>query len=180
MELQEALRALADIRRSLALSSTRCKELDAKVKQTPEYQALRLEEICQSDLKQAEKEAYEAAKTAALEAFRATGDKNPALGANISLYTICVHDIEKERKWCAENMPVYLIPDLDQAEEIRKVCVKAERLELLTVDTKGLEAACKKMADAPFVRRLDPRPKIDADLSAWLPGKQEGKCNPRN
>lgn len=85
-----------------------------------------------------------------LDAFKATGDKEPASGATVRLYKRVLYDVAQALQWCKTNAPIY----------VREV-----------LDTKPFEKAAEHMhaADAPWTIEYDPRPTLATDLSEYLP-----------
>jgi hypothetical protein len=144
--LEHCIRDLARLRVEMDAAKQGVKDAEAALQATPEHRAL---EECQARAKALDEALYattRAVREYTLEAFRATGDKNPHKAVSIRLYKQVKYEREAMQEWLYIHAPAYLVPD---------------------------DGAIKKVADtlhgAPLEITLDPRPTIAGDLSKYLP-----------
>ena len=143
--MRENLTTLAIVRQQQEQYKAAQAECETLVQATPEYKALLAAQQASKEAGVAVSAFSDAVREAALEAFRATGDKAPEKGVAIKMYKVYRYDSEVARLWCISNAP-----------------------GLLALDSKRFEKAAELLPDAPVTIESDPRPTIASDLGEYL------------
>ena len=147
-ELRAAVREMAQLRREAAVLDEESRYAQEKLRQAsmglPEYGMAKLTDEIATNAKNAASAAEQRVRALTVEAYRATGDKNPTPYTSIRLYKFLVYDRDAVLIWCKANAPTFVIE---------------------SVDIKRFEKAADSLDGAPVTVEMDPRPTIASDLS---------------
>jgi hypothetical protein len=142
--LTDTLKELALLRRQQLDQAQTVAEAEALLHDTPEWQAYEQATNQRRAITEALDATTTAVRQAALDAYKASGDKAPAKGVSIKLFKRYVYDQDQTREWCMAYAPTFL-----------------------TVDAKRFEKAAETLDGAPVRVEYDPRPAIAGDLSEY-------------
>jgi hypothetical protein len=147
--LQEKLKSLAELNKALEENEAWREAKFEKVKALPEYQEF--EELRQerSDIAEQIDNLRNEINELTLKAYLDTGEKNPASGVGVRVYTNYVYDEDKAFGYCRSRLPAALKLDKRKFEKYVKGVQDVQPLEFVEV-------------------KEDPRPTIASDLSEYL------------
>lgn len=145
--LRDALRELAQARRSEEIVSNHIAQIQADIENTPQWLALAGFRRDLAEVKASAAAVTERAKELALDDFYVTENRRPAEGVQVKLFSKVDYQRDEAEKWCLGHACKYLI-----------------------LDARAFEKAAPVLRDlgAPVQLTRDPRVSIATDLSAWL------------
>lgn len=148
-KLQHALQVLAQQREQKAAQVAKTMELQDAYFATPEYQAYQQAAEALRAMEFAAKQYEGLVRDLTIEAYQATGAKNPIEGVAIREYTRIDYDRNQAMAWCEHYAPAFIVP---------------------TLDAKAFDKVAETMAaqGAPVKVWKEPRPTIATDLKAYL------------
>jgi hypothetical protein len=142
--LTDTLKELALLRRQQLEQAQAVTEAEAALHDTAEWKAFEAATAQKRALTEALDATTAQVRQAALDAYKASGDKEPAKGVTIKLFKRFVYDQDATREWCMAYAPTFL-----------------------TVDAKRFEKAAETLDGAPVRVEYDPRPTIATNLSEY-------------
>jgi hypothetical protein len=142
--LTDTLRELAQLRRQQLEQARAVAEAEAALHDTAEWKAFEAATAQKRAITEALDATTAAVRQAALDAYKATGDKEPAKGVSIRMFKRYVYDQDQTLEWCMAYAPTFL-----------------------TVDAKRFEKAAETLDGAPVRVVYDPRPTIATNLSEY-------------
>lgn len=147
--LQEKLKSLASLRRDLEENEAWREAKFEKVKALPEYQEFEKLRQERSDIADKIEALRSEINKLTLQAYQETGEKSPANGVSVRVYTNYSYDEEKAFGYCRGRLPAALKLDKRKFEKYVKGVQDVQPLEFVAVEE-------------------DPRPTIASDLSEYL------------
>jgi hypothetical protein len=148
-ELQESLRALAQLRRKEAEAAAMVAQALAALDATPEASVLRMRQAMQREAADLRQSVERLVREMAVAHYQATGNKAPAPGLGIRVGKRLVYDAGEALAWCKEHAPNYV------------------RLEE-RLDAVRFEAGAATLEGAPVEVQEVPSASLARDLSDYL------------
>jgi len=146
-ELEQALRDLAYLRATLSDISGAEKVAEKSLQQGEAYRIWTLWRDARKAKEYDEQTQYEKVRALAVQAYVATGIKQPASGASVAVNKHVAYDPDEAEQWIRDNAPNLLIPDWERF-------------------TKGVKDGMLRNAPATITEH--PTAKIAKDLSDYL------------
>ena len=155
MSVKNMIIAVAQARAIAEIAKTKLGELSDKVQATPEFQAENAQSQVLLQAVNAMRSLEDDLRRSVEEAYRATGDKNPASSVSVKLYKHINYDTEAAISWAIQYAPTMVVTSLSKSFD--KVAVEL---------------------GAPVTVTYEPRVQIATDLSEWVAAVPDGEHEP--
>jgi hypothetical protein len=150
MSLTVNLQLLARLREEADGLSVVVAAAEEELDQTPQACALAEAKDALNAKKVEIRAVEEEVRKFAIGAYEESGEKRPAPGVQVKVYSRIRYEVDRAMDWCKEYAPTF----------IRE-----------TLDTKSFEKVAPNLVGAPVTVEEEPRATIATDLSGWLEGR---------